>query len=573
MQVVVKHWTDATGPSFRFKGRVVQPVCGKMNSLFFVSVACLLFVGVNSRAVDANLLSAKNNVKLSSRQTTCSAQPLIIFNYDTNSFTNLLGGDSGVDGTGGYTISGGVAKWTPTVTADAYWFTDLYNEAAASGLQCTNVQSKFGTDATLSVTLGKTTSAAAKVTVGINLGCDATNNFVLLGYASLGTGTVSSVFSFKIAPALSTATDLQKIKAVVFLAENGNVPAGAALTIDNLQIGCGTSVATTTTTPAKSSTTTTPKASTTTTTSKASTTATSTKASTTTTTTKASTTTTTTKASTTTSSSLKTTTTTVTSPKTTTTTSTTTKATTTSATKTTTTSSVTRCTANPLWATEQAALPGTRPQVVSQCKTPGVFALTFDDGPFMYEPTLLQKLDAAGVKATFFINGDNYVTTSDQPYAGWIQNLYNSGHQIASHTMTHPDLATLSVTKIQQELTNLETVIFNIIGKKPAQLRPPFGSFNANVLKVADSLGYNTIALWNVDTDDHETDNATTSMQNMVNALETLCPVPGSVAALSLAHSPLASSTTFVDLLIPYVKSRGYRFVTLSECVGAPAYK
>ncbi|KAJ3119065.1 Multifunctional pyrimidine synthesis protein CAD, partial [Nowakowskiella sp. JEL0407] len=206
-------------------------------------------------AIDANasLISEKNRVKLSQRQTSCSAQPLVIFNYDTNSYTNLLGGDSGVDGTGGYIISGGLAKWTPTVTADAYWFTDLYAATAADGAQCTNVQSTFGADATLFVTLGKTTSAAAKVTIGINIGCSSTNAFVLLGYASLGTGTVSSVFSFKIAPALSSSTDLQKIKAIVFLAENGNVPSGAALTIDNLYFGCASAAATSTTT--KSSTT------------------------------------------------------------------------------------------------------------------------------------------------------------------------------------------------------------------------------------------------------------------------------------------------------------------------------
>lgn len=45
----------------------------------------------------------------------------------------------------------------------------------------------------------------------------------------------------------------------------------------------------------------------------------------------------------------------------------------------------------------------------SSCNRPGVFALTFDDGPAQYSWGLAKALHDQGIKATFFINGANSV--------------------------------------------------------------------------------------------------------------------------------------------------------------------
>ena len=45
----------------------------------------------------------------------------------------------------------------------------------------------------------------------------------------------------------------------------------------------------------------------------------------------------------------------------------------------------------------------------SHCNRPGVFALTFDDGPSQYSWGLAKSLKDQGIKATFFINGNNAV--------------------------------------------------------------------------------------------------------------------------------------------------------------------
>lgn len=46
-------------------------------------------------------------------------------------------------------------------------------------------------------------------------------------------------------------------------------------------------------------------------------------------------------------------------------------------------------------------------EVVTSCK-PGYVALTFDDGPYKFTNELLDLLESESVKATFFVNGNNF---------------------------------------------------------------------------------------------------------------------------------------------------------------------
>lgn len=114
----------------------------------------------------------------------------------------------------------------------------------------------------------------------------------------------------------------------------------------------------------------------------------------------------------------------------------------------------------------------------TQCNRPGVYALTYDDGPFQYSWDLAKYLNSRGVKATFFTNGHNFVTTSfnttttptksDGPktYIEVLQ-LYNQlGHEIASHTYNHINLAGLTTAQVQYQMSTQSDLIFQAIGKR-----------------------------------------------------------------------------------------------------------
>ncbi len=63
-------------------------------------------------------------------------------------------------------------------------------------------------------------------------------------------------------------------------------------------------------------------------------------------------------------------------------------------------------------------------------------ALTFDDGPSAeWTPKILDILKQKGVKATFFIVGENGETNP-----GLVQRILAEGHEIGNHTFTHPNI-------------------------------------------------------------------------------------------------------------------------------------
>lgn len=185
-------------------------------------------------------------------------------------------------------------------------------------------------------------------------------------------------------------------------------------------------------------------------------------------------------------------------------------------------------------------------QVITSCTVPGTFALAFDDGPFSYTAGLLDQFAAAGVKGTFFINGQNYGNIYD--YSALIQRMIAEGHQVASHTWSHADLATLDAAGVTSQMTQLETALLNIIGKYPTYMRPPYYSYNADTLATLGGLGYKVITS-DVDTKDFEDEaDAPAVFQAGLN----------NGATITLTHDVYEAT---VNNLVPYiinaVKSKG----------------
>ena len=94
------------------------------------------------------------------------------------------------------------------------------------------------------------------------------------------------------------------------------------------------------------------------------------------------------------------------------------------------------------------------PRVVAQCTVPGTVALTFDDGPNHPITTqLLDILDAAGAKATFFVVGHGSTCAYDFDTAGVLHRMLRSGHQVGSHTYTHSNLQELHTLRgVEEEM-------------------------------------------------------------------------------------------------------------------------
>lgn len=75
--------------------------------------------------------------------------------------------------------------------------------------------------------------------------------------------------------------------------------------------------------------------------------------------------------------------------------------------------------------------------ILDRCVIPGTVALTFDDGPFIFTPDLLELLSAYGARSTFFLNGQN--KGSFHGGAAVVRRIFQEGHQIGSHTYVSTD--------------------------------------------------------------------------------------------------------------------------------------
>ncbi|KAF4947620.1 hypothetical protein FSARC_13922 [Fusarium sarcochroum] len=213
---------------------------------------------------------------------------------------------------------------------------------------------------------------------------------------------------------------------------------------------------------------------------------------------------------------------------------------------------------NPIELFNRQASPGA---VIQKCNKPGVLALAYDDGPGQYTTQLLDILNKAGAKATFFWTGTLYGCVYNSQAA--IKAAYNSGHQIASHTWTHPqNFGSLSVDQLKQEMQRFEQAMVNIIGKKPAYMRPPYLATGGNVLPTMKSLGYKVITD-DVDSGDWNGQTAQQSQQKFQQA-----GTSGN-GHIPLMHETYASTVqTLTPWLINWAKQNGLKLVTVAECLG-----
>ncbi|CAE6359552.1 unnamed protein product [Rhizoctonia solani] len=175
----------------------------------------------------------------------------------------------------------------------------------------------------------------------------------------------------------------------------------------------------------------------------------------------------------------------------------------------------------------------TRDTDVVTCPDKMAWGLTFDDGPSPYTPKVLNYLAEKNLKASFYVIGANVVNHPEI-----LQATYLAGHEIASHTWTHPQLTTLTNEQIVAELGWTRKVIQAVLGVTPRYFRPPYGDCDDRVRAIAKGLGM-TPVIWTqgFDTDDWSVNSggvATELMNGYSKMLETLPTLNDGV--ISLQH-------------------------------------
>jgi peptidoglycan/xylan/chitin deacetylase (PgdA/CDA1 family) len=214
---------------------------------------------------------------------------------------------------------------------------------------------------------------------------------------------------------------------------------------------------------------------------------------------------------------------------------------------------------------------------ISECVVPKTVALTYDDGPNVYTKDLLDILDAFKAKATFFLTGINSgkgpIDDPRYPWLKLIQRMYDSGHQIASHTWSHQNLDKISPPQRHDQIVKNEMAIRNILGGFPTYMRPPYSgcSNHSGCLGDMSDLGYH-VTLFDVDTDDYNSDTPE-RIQRSKDLFDKAMAKRGSTGRPLLAICHDVHSQTVYNLtahILRRISDAGYRAVTVGECLKDP---
>ena len=106
--------------------------------------------------------------------------------------------------------------------------------------------------------------------------------------------------------------------------------------------------------------------------------------------------------------------------------------------------------------------------------------LTFDDGYETNITTMLPVIQSLGLSATQFV-ATTYAEGIPAQEAILLQ-LKSAGLEIGSHSVTHPDLTTVSDAQLDYELKHSQQYLQGLIGGPVPNFATPFGNYNDRVL-------------------------------------------------------------------------------------------
>ena len=131
----------------------------------------------------------------------------------------------------------------------------------------------------------------------------------------------------------------------------------------------------------------------------------------------------------------------------------------------------------------------------------GVIALTFDDGPDPeITPLALDTLDEIGARGTFFMVGEQV-----KEYPSIARLVYERGHILGNHSMTHRSMVLMSRNEIDQEIDSTQKALLDATGTEPEWFRPPYGVFGFTTVDAVRRRGL-SMALWTVLSGDYSDD-------------------------------------------------------------------
>ncbi len=176
-----------------------------------------------------------------------------------------------------------------------------------------------------------------------------------------------------------------------------------------------------------------------------------------------------------------------------------------------------------------------------------------------YTEKLLDTLDEYNVKCTFFV-----VEFWVKKFPDMVKKITKRGHEIGTHSKTHPKMSTLSKSQIEEELLSSKRAIEEITGIPVELFRPPFGDYDNEVISTCNELKLYPIQ-WNVDSIDWKDITAKQIVDRVVSKTKS--------GSIILCHNNGLHTAEALPYVLSNLQEKGYEFVKISELIYKENYK
>lgn len=192
---------------------------------------------------------------------------------------------------------------------------------------------------------------------------------------------------------------------------------------------------------------------------------------------------------------------------------------------------------------------------------------SFDDGPDRRTtPLLLDRLDAEGVKALFFLTasriaGENVAQRQQQNIARMIA---ERGHTIGSHTVDHAQLPLLDDAGVLEQLRGADTIFERVFGSRSYLFRPPGGARSTRVDRLIAGEGYTTV-VWNLGSGDFQVRSAEEVVDTWRKVFERRERENGERGGIILLHDTYAWSVDAFQMILADLRARNCALLEKGE--------
>lgn len=176
-----------------------------------------------------------------------------------------------------------------------------------------------------------------------------------------------------------------------------------------------------------------------------------------------------------------------------------------------------------------------------------------------YTLKLLDTLDEYDVKCTFFC-----VEFWVEKYPEMAKEIVKRGHEIGTHSKTHPKMSKLSEGEIREELTSSISKIEGLTGQKVELFRPPFGDYNDRLIEICSDLNIFPIQ-WDVDSIDWKDISAKEIVNRIVKKTKS--------GSIILCHNNALHTHEALCYVLSNLQEKGYEFVKISDLIYKENYK